>query len=1031
MQHNRYQIQEKLGAGAMGSVYRTWDRLTRTAVALKRVEMPPNTLQFGTRGLYQKERHALTHEFRTLASLRHPNIVSVLDYGFDAGTPFFTMELLENARTLTAYGQASGLDEKIGLLIEILLGLSYLHRRNIIHRDLKPDNILVNQDGQVKLLDFGLATDKTSTVENKRAGTAAYMSPELLRGQIASVESDLYAVGMVAYELLVGSYPFKTDDFSSLIMDIMSTVPDTTGVNDAVGSVLDRLLSKTRADRYNNAQGVIKALCDALERPLPPETHSIRESFLQTTPFIGRKSKLRQLEQGLQDAIAGKGSAFLVGGESGVGKSRMLDELSIRALVAGAMVVRGQGVDGGGLPYQLWHDVLPRLILNIELTDIEACILKDLVPNISVLLGRDVEDIVPLSGEAQQQRLMFTITDVLRRQEQVVVLLLEDLQWTTESLTILKHLLHTVRDHSWLIVGSYRDDETPDLPRQLEEMQHIRLNRLKSKQIAEMSQAMLGEAGKQASILQLIERETGGNAFFMVEVVRALAEDAGRLSEVGRMTLPDHVFAGGMMAIIQRRLNQIPESQQPLLRYAAVIGRQIDEALLTHLLPDTNIQSWLYIAQDASLLNVQDGTWQFAHDKLRETALQSIPESELPQLHGDVAKGIEILYRDMPDYYERLLEHWYQAGNLDKEIHYVGFVSSHLIDITGDYAYARTWLERSLSKLSDDDPRRIALLNLIARSYQSHSSFSEAITTATKALNLAEQSGNKQGIARSYMILGMTKLRSGNATEAKLYFNKSLEISRSLDEQKDIAESLKMLGDVSWRTSSFNEAYELYQGSLEIYESLNDQHGIAHCLTGLGHATGFTGNNVDALAYHSKALVIRQNIGDQGGIARSLNNLGNIAEIQGQYIDARNNYWRSLNIYRKLGIQEGIVGMLNNLGLLHFYPDYEPGDETLDTFFLEAIKINSTIGAIPLMLESLTGFILAYVKLNKIIQAAELIGLVRYHPAYYAVIEARLEYIMPLVQDTLSENAFNIAIKRGKSLKLDDIVQVILNEFDE
>src|SRR5215831_12519163 len=140
---NRYQIQDHIGKGGMGAVFLATDRLNGQSVALKRVLIPTSQLRFST---FSKDADlfiALSQEFRLMASLRHPNIISVLDYGFDdERQPYYTMELLDNPQPpiLAMMGQSNL--AKIHLLIQVLQALSYLHRRGIIHRDLKPGNIL-------------------------------------------------------------------------------------------------------------------------------------------------------------------------------------------------------------------------------------------------------------------------------------------------------------------------------------------------------------------------------------------------------------------------------------------------------------------------------------------------------------------------------------------------------------------------------------------------------------------------------------------------------------------------------------------------------------------------------------------------------------------------------------------------------------------------------------------------------------------------------------------------------------------------
>src|SRR5262249_15985627 len=157
-------------------------------------------------------RLALAQEFRLLASLRHPNIISVLDYGFDdIGNPYFTMELLENARTVLDVGRSQNLEMQVSLLVQVLQALAYLHRRVIIHHDLNRANVLISGE-RVKVLDFGLSvTSDRATESGIAGGTLPYMAPEILTNTPVSEATDLYGFGVIAYELFCGRALFKYD----------------------------------------------------------------------------------------------------------------------------------------------------------------------------------------------------------------------------------------------------------------------------------------------------------------------------------------------------------------------------------------------------------------------------------------------------------------------------------------------------------------------------------------------------------------------------------------------------------------------------------------------------------------------------------------------------------------------------------------------------------------------------------------------------------------------------------------------------
>ncbi|HRF96044.1 MAG TPA: ATP-binding protein, partial [Aggregatilineales bacterium] len=147
--------------------------------------------------------------------------------------------------------------------------------------------------------------------------------------------------------------------------------------------------------------------------PLPEENIAIRESFLQSAQFIGRKDEFSQLKTAFDHAQAGQGAVWLVGGESGVGKTRLVDELRILALTRGVTVLRGQAVETGALPYQVWRDILPKLLLNTPVDDQEASILKPLVPDIEALLGQTIPDAPEVEPKIAQQRLLRTILSLI------------------------------------------------------------------------------------------------------------------------------------------------------------------------------------------------------------------------------------------------------------------------------------------------------------------------------------------------------------------------------------------------------------------------------------------------------------------------------------------------------------------------------------------------------------------------------------------------------------------------------------------
>lgn len=758
----RYQLLNKIGVGGMGAIYRAVDRLTGQTVALKRVTTPASARLPMSDPAGQELRLALAREFQLLASLRHPHIISVLDYGFDEDhRPYFTMDLLENAQTILGAGQNQPLAVQVAYLVQTLQALAYLHRRGVLHRDLKPENVLIVGD-QVKVLDFGLsvvarqADDMGST-----SGTLAYMSPEALRGDIISEASDLYSVGMIAYELFAGRYPFKMDDVRTLIVDIINTPPDVLlpEIDSRVSIVLGRLLEKNPALRYSDAGDVIAALCDAARQPLPQETVAIRESYLQAARFVGRDSEMALLTHMLKQTVRGHGSTCLIGGESGVGKSRLLDELRSLALVQGALVLREQAVSAGGSPYRLWSAPLQWLSITTELNPLEASVIKPLVPGIAELLGRDVPDAPELEHQAVQERLFAVIEDMFRRQDGPVVVILEDLQWAgSESLGVFMRLAQGIEQTPLMILGSYRDDEKPALPAELPGVPVMKLDRLKEESISELSQAMLGAAGREPALVNLLQKETEGNAFFLVEVIRVLAEEAGRLDRIGQTTLPEQVFAGGVDRVIKRRLDSVPPVFRPLLQTAAVSGRQVDPKILHSIDPGTDLDTWLMVCSWAAVLEAREDRWRFTHEKLRDGVLRELSTGETQRLHRQVAEAIESVYPGAPEQTAALAHHWAMAGDLSKEAHYTALAGEQSLK-SGAYQEAATFLKRAVelevqTGVEDSHLQQATLTRQLAEACYGLGNLAEARQHLEQAAALLGRPVPPSDIARVFSLLG-------------------------------------------------------------------------------------------------------------------------------------------------------------------------------------------------------------------------------------------------------------------------------------
>lgn len=1159
----RYQLRRKLGEGGMGAVYVAYDRLMKQEVALKRVLMLGEEQAFAA-GTNAEEFHlALAREFKVLAGLRHPHIISVLDYGFEEGDeprPYFTMELLHDARPFSeALVKVEEIDKQVGLFVQLLQALAYLHRCGILHRDLKPGNVMVMPDGQVKVLDFGLA-GKTLAGDEEMGGTLLYIGPELLTGGNASKASDLYAVGVMLYELIAGKHPFYQDNMGNLIEALLIEQPDLTPIPDqpllpgsgpeatfsrsatdgsrnvfekttrlnvqrdrssssepqnekttpdtdaqdyaataahltppmgvkrvvdeemdtrtnwsvptssapqpSLRGIIGRLLLKDPGERYNDAYALIADLCAAVGIATPLESAAIRESFLQAATFVGREHELNQLTETL-DALSpdegqkATGAAWLVGGESGVGKTRLLDELRIRAAIQGVMVMRGQAVAEGGVPYQTWRDPLRRLVLSSDLDDLDAGILKSLIPDIDDLIGRRVKKAAALSGPDTQKRLVGAIASLFARQTHPTLLLLEDLQWATgaESLDVLRAVAGLCAERPLLVVGSFRLDETPDLADSLAGMTLMKLDRLPAESVAELSASMLGEVGRQSQVVELLQRESAGNAFFMVEIVRALAEEAGRLGAVGTRQLPHTIFAGGIRHVIQRRLDRVPVEWQPLLRLAAVAGREIDQKILRVLSPQpATLSTFLTICANCAVLEVQDEQWSFTHDRLREAALEPLDAAVLAELNRQVAEATEAAYPDDPQQAAGLALHWRAAGNATKEFQASKRAGSFGLQMstfvaaaeyleralellptvyplssdvqayrdeadlltqlgetryyTGDYVAAATCLRSSLDLYRElgDRSSEARVLVLMGDVMWRQSEYAEAAAICETGLNIARMLNDGEIASRALNRLGMLSLEKGDFAEATRYLEDSHTVAKALDNPALLVSPTNNLGVVAYNTGDYVRSKQRLEETLALCQAVGERSKMATILSNLGSLAGSQQDFTSASDYFERSLAISRAIGDRHSQILALNNLGSLAEILQRYDDADTYLRESIVLCEAIGNRRSSASthvLLGNIMRLQGLTDEAA------TLYKRALKIALEIDALPSLMDGLTG--LSQVTDDKH-KAMEWLGMILNHPATFEGTREQAEEARQAVSEGMTPEAVEACLERGKTL---------------
>jgi serine/threonine protein kinase len=477
----RYKIIEELGRGGMGVVYRVADPLNPDRrVALKSIQ----------RKLVQPELIArFKAEFRVLTSLNHPNVAVAYDFESLPGSEdyCFTMEFVKG-RDIFSATEGSSWMQIVSVLIQVCRALSYVHSRKLIHYDIKPGNVIVDDEGQVKVLDFGLAAVKSIGPGEWKGGTPAYMAPEQADPEaLVDHRSDLYSLGIMAYQLFSRQLPFRSGSVSELFrmhrfQSLEFEETEWKEIPAWLRSVIERLCVKHPADRYPTANAVIKDINHQGSLSYEVETIKTRESYIFSSRFVGRSveySRVRDFLARRTKGSLGYPPMLMVSGQSGTGKSRLMREVRHDAQLSQVLFCQGRCFEGNFSEFQPLIPILEMLTRRVEKLGGLALIrrygpeLVKLCPSIGKTWG--IEPSTALEQiHRERVRLQEEVTDFLMRVADLApyVIYVDDLQWALSGLTeLLAELARRIaigERHGEpvpiALLGTYRGDEISGRP---------------------------------------------------------------------------------------------------------------------------------------------------------------------------------------------------------------------------------------------------------------------------------------------------------------------------------------------------------------------------------------------------------------------------------------------------------------------------------------------------------------------------------------------------------------------------------------
>jgi tetratricopeptide (TPR) repeat protein len=614
-----YTVRAQLGSGGMGEVYRAHDPRLGRDIAVKLI-----------RAAAVDRDDALDRLLReaTLASaLNHPNIVTIYETGVAGRDRYVAMELVEGATLRRIASDGVTVDRAVELVRQVAEALAVAHAAQIVHRDIKPENVMVRPDGYVKVLDFGLArlqpdpvaagATNSITEAGSVLGTIGYMAPEQARGQKAGDAADVFATGIMLYELVTGRHPFTAaSPLATLHALISETPPPPSAHNPELPRSLDQLIIEAlqKDPRLRPTALELMARLNAVREPLlafaTAPVPSLRGTGART--IVGRDQEMDVLLQEFERAERGRGRLVAIAGEAGMGKTTLVEAFFRDLDERGAIVRVGRGRCSerlaGSEAYLPVMEALDSLQRHESLGGLSR-LFRTLAPSWYAQImpapenESSAERLAAATAGGSQERLkleMAALLDEITRLHPVV-LCFDDVHWADAStIDLIGYLARRIENRRLLVVTTYR-------PSELAQARHpfvsLKLDLMAHNLCREIAPGFLDETAIDryvrlqfpdhtfpAELSALIHRRTEGNPLFVADLLRDLRRRQIIKQENGQwiLTAPlpavEAELPPSVRSLIQRKMEALDEEDRRLLGAAGVQGIDFDTAIVARAL---------------------------------------------------------------------------------------------------------------------------------------------------------------------------------------------------------------------------------------------------------------------------------------------------------------------------------------------------------------------------------------------------------------------------------------------------------------
>ncbi len=867
----RYEILQLLGEGGMGAVYKARDRELDRVVAIKVIHPDlvgrPEVI------------HRFKQEIILARTVTHQNVNRIFDLGETNGIKFITMEYVEgqDLKTLLRAQGKYPPEEAAEIIRQTCRALGAAHAKGVVHRDLKPSNIAVDKEGTVTVMDFGIAHSMELTGLTQTGmllGTPEYMSPEQAKGEKVDPRSDLFALGLIFYELLTGKVPYKADTtFGTLIKRTQErTAPPSKivpGIPQFISDVVVKCLEIDPKDRYQSAREILADL----EARRGPRTHATIAFHPPALHLPGRP------------------------------RTRIALGLVLLLLVVAGFVFRKQLVfwkaDEGGAPGQ----VISLAILPFRNASGNSA-LDWLGPSLAEMLSTDV---------GQSSHLQTVSPDRLHQ-------ILRDLRVPADarydSQTLSRLADFTSADK--LVWGQYvKVGDQVRIDAKLQDMRR------------EQTIALSAEAPSEDDLLSAVEQ--------LARSIREnLTLSASQVDELRAAAFVPTSKSVEALREYSQGLELARQGKQldALKQFQAAIQRDPEFALAHSRLALTySSLGYDEKAEEASQKAIELSDPLPAPERYRILAagarIENDPQKAIETYENlakispndqDVQFNLATLYQATGRFpqarglFSRIL-----ANNAKYVAALVGMARVELAG--GDPQNGLDYLNRALSLAVqlDNNEQKATILSGIGVAYDMLNKPEDALRNYEQALDIRRRLGDQRGIGLALDSMAQVQDLLGKSDEALKSYQEALEIRRQIGDKRGIGDTLINLGTFYESRGEYDRAMDLTKESLQIQREIGDPTYEALCLNNIGWIYLDKGAYDDALTYLEQALLLRQKLNVPADIANTLHSLAETYMGLGRYEQALENYLRSLELWRKVGDRRGIALTSYGMGILFQY----------------------------------------------------------------------------------------------------------------